>query len=101
MSLLGENGTLVSFGAMSGEPLRIAGGDLVFKQAVVKGFWLARIMQTARREDIGRWMSELVGLVATGAVKLQTGGIFPLDRIAEAAAAGTEAGRSGKILLRP
>jgi NADPH2:quinone reductase len=101
MSLLGDSGTLVSFGAMSGKPLEISGGDLVFKQAVVKGFWLAKIMRTARREDIGRWMGELVELIATGKVSLQTGGIFPLQQIAEAATASAEPGRSGKILLRP
>ena len=101
MSLVGDGGTLVSFGAMSGKPLEISGGDLVFKQSVVKGFWLAKIMKTATREDIGRWMSELVRLIASGAVRLQTGGIFPLDRIADAAAASAEPGRAGKILLRP
>ncbi|MBX9458812.1 MAG: zinc-binding dehydrogenase [Rhizobium sp.] len=101
MSLLGEGATLVSFGAMSGKSLEISGGDLIFKQAVVKGFWLSKIMRTAKPQDISRWMSELVRLVASGAVKLQTGGIYPLDRIAEAAAASAAPGRSGKILLRP
>lgn len=101
MSLVGDGGTLVSFGAMSGKPLEISGADLVFKQSVVKGFWLAKIMTTATREDIGRWMSELVRLIASGEVRLQTGGVFPLDRIAEAAAASAEPGRTGKILLRP
>jgi len=101
MSLVGDGGTLVSFGAMSGKPLEISGSDLVFKQSVVKGFWLAKIMKTATREDIGRWIGELVRLIASGQVKLQTGGVFPLDRIAEAAAASAEPGRTGKILLRP
>lgn len=101
MSLLGENGTLVSFGAMSGEPLHISGGDLVFKQAVVKGFWLAKIMQTASREDVGRWMSKLIRYVATDVVRLQTGGVFPLAQVGEAAAAAAEGGRAGKILLQP
>jgi NADPH:quinone reductase-like Zn-dependent oxidoreductase len=101
MSLVGDGGTLVSFGAMSGKPLEISGSDLVFKQSVVKGFWLAKIMKRATREDIGRWFGELVRLIVSGQVKLQTGGIFPLDRIAEAAAASAEPGRTGKILLRP
>ena len=35
LSLLGENGLLVSFGTMNGEPMQIASGDLIFKQAVV------------------------------------------------------------------
>ncbi|HZZ06875.1 zinc-binding dehydrogenase, partial [Paraburkholderia sp.] len=41
--LLGENGTLVSFGAMSGELMRISSGDAIFKQATVKGFWASKI----------------------------------------------------------
>lgn len=101
MDLLGENGTFVSFGAMSGKPLSLSPADLIFKQAVVKGFWLSKIMDTASHADIGRWMSELVRLVATGAVKLQSAGIYPLDRIADAAAASAEPGRPGKVLLSP
>lgn len=101
MDLLGDGGTLVSFGAMSGKPLSLSPGDLIFKQAVVKGFWLSKIMRTAQPAEIGRWMSELVRLVATGAVKLQVAGVYPLDRIAEAASASAETGRPGKVLLAP
>lgn len=101
MSLVGEGGILVSFGAMSGKPLEISGADLIFKQATVRGFWLSKIMRDAKPDDIGRWMSELVRLVATKTITLQTGAVYPLDRIAEAAAASAEPGRVGKILLRP
>lgn len=101
MDLLGEGATLVSFGAMSGKPLSLSAGDLIFKQAVVKGFWLSKIMGTADRAEIGRWMSDLVRLVATGAVKLQTAGTYPLNRITEAAAASMQPGRPGKVLVSP
>lgn len=101
MDLLGDGGTLVSFGAMSGKPMSISPGDLIFKQAVVKGFWLAKIMRTAAPADIGRWMSELVRLVATGAIRLQTAGVYPLDRIAEAMQASARTGRPGKVLISP
>lgn len=101
MALLGESGTLVSFGAMSGQPLQLSAGDLIFKQAVVKGFWLSKIMKTTPRETIVRWMGELVSLVAKGSVTLQIGGIFDLADISKAALASAETGRPGKILLRP
>jgi NADPH2:quinone reductase len=100
MSLLGEGGVLVSFGAMSGEPLYISPGDLIFKQAVVKGFWLSKIAGTMPREEMGRLIGELIGLVASGKVTLQVGGIFDLDDISTAAIASGEPGRPGKILLR-
>jgi NADPH2:quinone reductase len=101
MSLLAEGGTLVAFGAMSGKPLEISASDLIFKQAAVKGFWLARIMKTAPREDLARWITELVRLIATGTIKLQTGGVFSLEDISAAAKASVEPGRTGKILLKP
>jgi NADPH:quinone reductase len=43
--LLSENGTLVSFGAMSGQPMRLNSGDAIFKQATVKGFWASKIFE--------------------------------------------------------
>jgi NADPH:quinone reductase-like Zn-dependent oxidoreductase len=101
LGLLGEGGTFVSFGLMSGKPLELSASDLIFKQAVVKGFWLAKIMQTAQPADIGRWMSELVRLVATSTVTLQTAGVYPLASIADAARAGAGSGRPGKVLISP
>jgi NADPH2:quinone reductase len=101
LGLLGEGGVFVSFGAMSGEPLKVSAGDLIFKQAVVKGFWLAKIMKTTPRETIGKWIGELLKLVAEGKVELQVGGIFDLADIAAAVTASGEPGRAGKILLRP
>jgi NADPH:quinone reductase-like Zn-dependent oxidoreductase len=101
MSLLGEGGTFVSFGVMSGHPLQLSAGDLIFKQAVVKGFWLAKIMRTTPRETIARWIGELVGLVADGTIRLQVGGVYPFSGIAAAAQASAEPGRPGKILLKP
>jgi NADPH:quinone reductase-like Zn-dependent oxidoreductase len=101
MSLLGEKATLVSFGAMSGQPLQIAGTDLIFKQAVVKGFWLGKMLETTPRETVTRWTAELIRLVADGTVSLQVAGIYDLAHIADAARASAVPGRPGKILLRP
>jgi len=101
MSLLGENGTFVSFGQMSGQPLELSAGDLVFKQIVAKGFWLAKIMQTTPRETVGQWMGALIGLIAEGKITLQNGGVFALDDIKAAADASAQPGRAGKILLKP
>lgn len=100
MSLLGEGGVLVSFGAMSGEPLYVSPGDLIFKQAIVKGFWMSKIAGSMPREEMGRLIGELIGLVASGKITLQVGGVFDLADISKAAIASGEPGRQGKILLR-
>lgn len=100
LSLLGEGGQLISFGVMSGEKMRISAGDVIFKQAVVKGFWLAKLMETMSREDAGRMIGELVTRAAKGELKLQVDAVFPLAEAAKAVDAAVERGRKGKVLLR-
>ncbi|MCO5731850.1 zinc-binding dehydrogenase [Rhizobium sp. SSA_523] len=100
LSLLGEGGQLVSFGAMSGEAMRLSGSDLIFKQAIVKGFWLSKLMETMAPADLRRLIGELVSRAASGALKLETDRVFPMEAAADAMRAAEASGRRGKILLR-
>ena len=101
LSLLGDDGLLVSFGTMTGEPMQISSGDLIFKQAVVKGFWGAKISAAMPADERQRLFGELMRLVITGAVQLPVEAIFPLDRIGDAVRASLAPGKAGKVLLKP
>lgn len=101
LGLLGENGLLVSFGTMAGEPMQISSGELIFKQAVVKGFWGAKVSAAMASETKGRLIGELLRLVASGDLKLPVEAVFGLDRVADAVRASLMPGKAGKILLRP
>lgn len=101
MSLLGEGGVLVSFGSMTGEPMQIASGDLIFKQATVKGFWGSKVSAAMAVEDKHRLVGELLRLAAGGELALPVEGIYDLADTAKAAAASLAPGRKGKVLLRP
>lgn len=101
LSLLADEGLLVSFGSMTGGAMEISSGDLIFKQAVVRGFWGAKVSAAMPPEERARLMGELIGLVADGALILPVGGIFGLDRIGDAVRASLAPGKAGKILLRP
>lgn len=101
LSLLADEGLLVSFGSMTGSAMEISSGDLIFKQAVVRGFWGAKVSAAMPPEERARLMGELIGLVADGALILPVGGIFGLDRIGDAVRASLAPGKAGKILLRP
>ncbi|MBN8941042.1 MAG: zinc-binding dehydrogenase [Rhizobiales bacterium] len=100
MALLGEGGVLVSFGSMTGEPMQIGSGDVIFKQATVKGFWASKIGAALSPADKMRMMGELLRLAATGALKLPVEAVFDLADAAKAAAANAKPGRKGKVLLR-
>ncbi|QIO88344.1 alcohol dehydrogenase [Stenotrophomonas rhizophila] len=101
MTLLGDGGTLVSFGSMSGEPMQLNSGDVIFKQATVKGFWGSKVSQAMAPDDKRRLVGELLQLAANGGLSLPVEGVYGLEDVAAAARASLEAGRSGKVLLRP
>ena len=101
IGLLGENGLLVSFGSMAGEPMLIPSGDVIFKQATVKGFWGAKVSAAMPVQKRIGLIGELMQLVASGALKLPVEAIFPLDQISDAVKASLAAGKAGKVLLRP
>ncbi|MFM0043933.1 zinc-binding dehydrogenase [Paraburkholderia sediminicola] len=98
--LLGENGTLVSFGAMSGELMRISSGDAIFKQATVKGFWASKIFEVTSGADKARMIGELLRLAASGELKLPVEAVFDVGSVAQAATASEKSARKGKVLLR-
>lgn len=101
LHLLGEGGTLVSFGAMASDRMQLSSGDLIFKQAVVKGFWGSKVSAAMPGESQRALFGELFQLVGSGKLTLPVDSIHPLDDIADAVAASTRPGRVGKVLLRP
>lgn len=100
MSLLAENGELSSFGSLTFKPLAISGGDLIFKQAVVKGYWASKRLAATPPAELARMIGELAGQVVSGVLKLPVGGVFGLADAAAAMAAAKQVGRTGKVLLK-
>ncbi|MGO4594779.1 zinc-binding dehydrogenase [Leifsonia sp. 2TAF2] len=101
LSTLAENGTLVVFGAMASPTLELASGDIIFKQVTVKGFWGSVVSREMPADQRGRLFQELFARLLDGTLTLPVAGIHDLDDIAAAVAASGEAGRVGKVLLRP
>ncbi|MFE9581709.1 zinc-binding dehydrogenase [Nocardia sp. NPDC006044] len=101
MALLATKGELISFGALSGQPLALNPSDLIFKQTVVKGFWGAKRIEETSAEDRRRLIGELVSAAAQGVLKLDAEATYPLESAADAAVATESPGRSAKVLLAP
>lgn len=99
--LLGQDGLLVSFGTMSGGPMHLPSGAVIFKHLTVKGFWGSRILAEMPAEERARLIRELIGLVAGGQLPLPVEGTYALADIRQAVQASLTPGKSGKILLRP
>ncbi|MFF3028410.1 zinc-binding dehydrogenase [Microbacterium sp. NPDC057944] len=100
LSLLAENGTLVAFGAMSSPVMEIASGDVIFKQATVKGFWGSKVSQAMDAATRGALFGELIQRVSDGTLTLPVAGVFDAADAADAVRASNTPGRVGKVLLK-
>jgi len=68
--LLGQDAYLVSYGAMSKQPLSLPTSLFIFKNLTSVGFWQSRWYKTQTREDKESLMKTLVDLVAQGKLKV-------------------------------
>jgi NADPH:quinone reductase-like Zn-dependent oxidoreductase len=100
LSLLAEGGTLVAFGAMDSPTMEIASGDVIFKQATVKGFWGSKVIPQLDPTTRAELFGELVRRVTDGTLTLPVAGVFDAADAADAVRLSTSAGRVGKVLLR-
>ncbi len=101
LSVVGDGGTLVAFGAMDAPSLELGVGDLIFRQITVRGFWgsiVGRRMDPAVKQ---RLFGELSERISAGDLTLPVSSIHPFDDIRGAVQASLTPGRVGKVLLRP
>ena len=101
LSLLGHGGTLASFGIMSGKPMILNPTHLIFKQAVVKGFWGSKISQEMSVENKQRLIDELIERATSDKLYLPVEAIFDLADITKAVDGKLQSGKQGKVLLKP
>ncbi|MCS4292575.1 NADPH:quinone reductase-like Zn-dependent oxidoreductase [Comamonas sp. BIGb0152] len=101
LALLGQGGTLVAFGTMAGEPMQIDSGAMIFKQAIVKGFWGSKLSEAMPAQEKRHLIGELIQRVLGAELKLPTEAIYDLGDAAQAATASLQSGRKRKVLLKP
>lgn len=99
-SVLQDGGTIVTYGAMGRQPLRIPNGLLIFQDIAWRGFWVTRWYKQASALEKQDMFSELFDLAKCGKLHTPVDAIYPLESGAEAIAHAMKGGRNGKILLK-
>lgn len=101
LSLLGDGGTLVVFGAMDGSTMQLPSGDVIFRDLTVRGFWGSKVGARMAADKRAALFGELISRIASGALTLPVAATYDLGDIAAAVGASGEPGRVGKVLLHP
>jgi NADPH:quinone reductase-like Zn-dependent oxidoreductase len=98
---LAEGGTLVNYGAMSGERCMISPRYFVFRDITLKGFWLSQWFKRATPDRRRQVFAEVARLIAEGHLHARIQATYGLEHVREAVQAAAEGARDGKILLEP
>lgn len=96
---LANGGTLVTFGGMSKQPLKIPIGQLIFRDLSYTGFWLTRWLADSPTSTIHSLYGQLANWMLEKKLHQPIDRHFPLAELAEALDAAVSSHRPGKILL--
>ncbi len=96
---LADGGTLVTYGAMGRQPLKIPNGLLIFRRLHFCGFWLREWKQRSSQSDKQALLSKLAEFSANGSLRQPVHRVFPLSELLAAVEEAGRESRSGKVLL--
>ena len=97
---LAPGGTLVTYGAMGRQPLKIPNGLLIFKDLRWRGFWITKWYEAAPRQEIDAMFSKIFPLAKSGVLSSPIEKIYGIEDTRAAIEHAQKSRRSGKILFR-
>ncbi len=98
---LGDGGTIVNYGVMSGQPCQVSPTHLIFRGLTLTGFWLATWYARASMEQRASLYGDLTRRIARGELTVPVAETFDVADIKQAVAAAALGERNGKVLITP
>ncbi|HUE62351.1 MAG TPA: 2-enoyl thioester reductase domain-containing protein [Chthoniobacterales bacterium] len=92
-------GTLVSFGAMSLQPLKIPTGLLIFKDLRFRGIWINKWYDNATMQERMEAFKALFDMARRGLLKTKVEKAYSIDDAQAAVTHAAQSKRSGKIIF--
>jgi mitochondrial enoyl-[acyl-carrier protein] reductase / trans-2-enoyl-CoA reductase len=96
---LAPGGTLVSYGAMSLQPLKIPTGLLIFKDLRFRGIWINKWYDNATPAERIETFGPIFEMAKRGLLKTKIEKAYPLSEVNAAVEHASHGQRSGKIVL--
>jgi NADPH2:quinone reductase len=98
-SCLGNGGTMLAYGLLSGEATPINAAELFFKGTTVRGFWISTWFNNTPPAKVNSVLTELMQLMVEGHLLPPVEAEYDLADIHQAVAHAGQSGRSGKVIL--
>src|SRR5438477_8131240 len=99
MNCLAASGTLVTFGAMSLQPLKIPNGLLIFKDLRFRGIWINKWYDSATAAERMAAFNPIFEMAGRDLLQTKVEKSYPLSEIKAAVEHAAHAQRRGKIIF--
>ena len=96
---LAPESTLVTFGAMSLQPLKIPNGLLIFKDLRFRGIWINKWYDNATKQERMEAFQSLFEMAKRGLLKTKVEKAYPLSEAKAAVTHAAQGKRRGKIIF--
>jgi trans-2-enoyl-CoA reductase len=96
---LAADATIVTYGAMSLEPMCIPNGMLIFKNLRFTGFWVNKWYDSATAEQRAETYAPLFEMARRGLLRTTVEKTYPLTEAKAAVEHAAQARRGGKIVF--
>lgn len=96
-----DNGTVCTYGSMSGQPVSIPSFDLIYRGLNFTGFMLGRFLEKYSTAEIEAIYAKIADDVGSGRLQAPIDEIYSIDDIKAAVRHARSPGHHGKILVAP
>src|SRR5881227_2055312 len=97
---LAPGSTIVTYGAMSLQPLKIPNGLLIFKNLIFRGIWINKWYDNATAEDRMSAFRTLFEMAGRGLLSSKVEKAYPVSEAKAAVTHAMHSKRSGKIIFK-
>ena len=98
-SLLTDNSTIINYGLLSGENIQLDPHNTIFKNIILKGFWLSLWLNKMSIEEKNKLYYYLSELIVKKSLFTKVEKVFYINDIKEAINNASDFNRDGKILV--
>jgi len=99
MNCLAPGGTLVTYGAMSLQPLKVPNGLLIFKDLRLRGIWINKWYDNASGAERMEAFNSIFDMAKRGLLRTNVEKSYSLGEIREAVERAAEPKRNGKVIF--
>ncbi len=100
MNALAPEATMVTYGAMSLQPLKIPNSLLIFKNLIFRGMWVNKWYDQATPQERAETFAPLFEMAKRGLLKTKVETVYSLGELPAAIAHAAQSKRNGKIVLQ-